>query len=274
MKMKKHIQKLFICLATMAALTSACKKKNEEVTPAKQTCYITTVKNIYTNHKDSTTIEYNIDNKVSKISSFDSTKKLTGYDLYTFSSNKIDIRSYDGKGTMNDQVSYYLNSDGTANYSTELSTSSGSGQTQYDTAYYSYDNGYIVKKININVSIFGTQTHKNYDTTWYTYTDGNLQKEIYKSSGQTTTTTYAYSSLEDKNNFGSLDPLIPGLGGKGNKNLIQSGRSDNTNANTDSYNYIVDSNGLITHMIESYSFVSGTGITANIFESYFYYICK
>lgn len=268
--MKKQLLPLAIVFLSATAVFTSCKKDKDEtsVSPAKESCYITSTKNNGT--LDSTAITYNTDNKVSKVTYYDKDKNPAGYEMYAYSGNQFIQKVYDETDKLTDEYHHILNADGTIHYTATINTYGNN--TEYDTLYYYYQDGYDIMEVENRVNYYnGSQASRESDTTWFTYTDGNkVQQKEKRNNGTVITTAYTYYDLEDKNNIFSGQLIIPGIYGKGNKNLVKSGTSDDSNNNTSAFTYQVNEKGLVTHYVSTYTSNFGT----DTFDFNFFYTCK
>lgn len=267
--MKKQLLQLAIGLLSITAVITSCKKDEDDpITPAQEKCYITSIVG-NGESKDSTEIIYNNDNKVIKLEYYDENKNFVGYEIYTYTLNKIVQSEYDENDVLEHEYHHYLNTDGTVNYTSNKNIDGNN--TDYDSIFYFYDNGYNVKEINNSEHLYnGTLTSKQSDTIWHTYADGNRVQTIQKIyNGIIEMTDYVYGTLEDKNDLtGQL--LIPGVYGKANKNLATSSSKNNANNYKATFTYQVNAKGLITNSVSVYTSDFGT----DTYDYNFVYTCK
>lgn len=267
--MKKQFLPLAIGLLSLTAVITSCKKDDDDpITPAQEKCYITSIID-NGDSKDSTAVFYNSDNKVVKVSYYDIDKNPVGYELYTYTLNKILQSEYDENDALEHEYHHYLNTDGTINY-TSYKNIEGN-YTDYDTTFYFYQNGYNVKEIVNSVHFLNaTQISKQSDTIGYTYVDGNkVQMKQKRSNGIIEITDYIYDTLEDKNDL-SGQLLIPGIYGKSNKNLVKSSSTNNDANDKATFTYQVNAQGLITNSVSVYTSDFGT----DTFDYSLVYTCK
>ncbi|ABG59168.1 hypothetical protein [Cytophaga hutchinsonii] len=266
--MKTHILKSAICLLSILFIATACKKNKEDETPApaSETCTLKYV--VDSEIGDSTALVYDEQNRISKVQYYDETGAEGNYITYTYGTNKITYVIHDDEG---EHATYlHLNAAGTIDYLAMYNEFNGGTVKQSDTIFYTYNaEGYNIQKVQKYESVSGGMTYSGKDTTWNTYVDGNLITEKEKrDGGKIIITTNTYTSILSKGIFDS-NLLIPGIGGKENKNLLKS-TSNNDDSDTYSYIYEINPQGYVSRSVSTYKHDGKEEET----DLNFYYNCK
>ena len=174
-------------------------------------------------------------------------------------------------------MEYYLNTDNTVKYRTRNRLIEGF--YDFDTVYFYYDaEGYNTLQVERKDS----QISDNYyDSTFFTYQDGNLvhKKSITDYSGIIVTETdYTYLPVKNKLDILTFGPMIPGISGKPNKDLIASSVTKTTNSfgifsQNEKYTYELNPSGYVTKRSIFYD-IASTPVNQYTIDVWLKYMCE
>lgn len=223
--MKKLLMITFLTVAAIAG----CKKDESIPDPITQTqskCSLVSI----TGMDDKTVNTYDSQNRVSKIEYFYK-GKLDNSEVYTYTANSVNIKSYDATGKLtDDQSSETKNGYVTKSVDTYTETNNGLTTTYTDTYNFEYNaEGFLTKRTVEYKSKSNVSTEILTETISYTYSNGNLSQSLgfYKSyNGSTYDETHNYEYYTDKEGVNNLssDPVDFGSGflfGTQSKNLVK-----------------------------------------------------
>ncbi len=195
-------------------------------------------------------LQYDKQGRLIGLQQQDENGNILEYETYKYFPDEFLYTQFNPDNTVQHIMDYYLNTDGTVKYRTLNRLINGFYDC--DTVFFYYDaEGYNT----LQVKRIDSQIRDNYyDSTFFTYQGGNLihKKSITDYSGRIVTETdYIYLPLANKQEILIDGPMIPGISGKPNKNLIASSVTRTTNSfgtisQTEKYTYELNPSGYVT----------------------------
>ncbi len=199
-------------------------------------------------------------------------ENITGYQSYEYFPDKfIHIYSDINYKAYRTQE-YYLNSDGTVKYFTQIWLYNN----QCDTTFFYYnDKGYDTLEV---CKTYIPSLNESYsDSTFFIYKDDNLsyKKYVYNKGMFVDATHYVYTPIVNKQDIFTGECKIPGLYGKGNKYLPASSTTYGPGEiSSEKYTYELDASG---YVIRRTIVVSHSSLPASAYDTTdigLRYMCK
>jgi hypothetical protein len=251
------------------------------VTPGGKTCLLATAGEDALLDYNSV-YEYDTQKRPIKINYFQGDTP-DGYTTFTYGTNQIIIKEFEGESTTADETTAYTATNGvitgsTSNYS---SISNGFNSTSVDTRTYEHNaGGYLTKTTSVKNTTStkpGVAPTTSTTVTTYTYTNGNLTTETETggsgSNAYTLTSSYEYD-LTIANTLVIFDNYIDLLLSKPSKNAVKKGthihdQQGSSNTEITTTTYVVNADKLITKRT-----TSGSGSSVYTHTEDFTYTCN